>query len=331
MDGMNGVSFHRLYTPYARLQVDHGITVDVSQNQKEWADLPFDKYDCVVFNRWLGSLQYNILPILAKKKIPFIVDVDDYWVLPKHNPAYKYYRAYLKNGVKDAISYADAVMVTTEQLREQVRELNKNVHIVPNALDLNQSMWKEEKLHPLTIGWVGGVSHTEDLKLLSDKIKPICENYGVRFLMCGFHEHTKEWAIMEKAITGEPRHNRPSWFETRTGTQANKYGAYYSEIDIAVAPLTSAHFNRYKSELKIVEAAAYKLPIFVSEVEPYTNHKDNLGCFFVKRNDWSEIGKLIESGKHKEVGEINYNYCQEHHNLKDTNKKRLELLLSVCK
>ena len=66
MDGMNGVSFHRLYTPYARLQVDHGITVDVSQNQKEWADLPFDKYDCVVFNRWLGSLQYNILPIPAR-------------------------------------------------------------------------------------------------------------------------------------------------------------------------------------------------------------------------------------------------------------------------
>ncbi|MGB1041630.1 MAG: hypothetical protein ACPGVD_12205, partial [Flavobacteriales bacterium] len=48
-------------------------------------------------------------------------------------------------------------------------------------------------------------------------------------------------------------------------------------------------------------------------------------------NDWSEIGKLIKSDKVKEVGEINYNYCKQHHNLTEINKKRLELLLSVCK
>ena len=99
---MSGVSFHRLYTPYARLQLDYDVRVDISQNKNEWADLPFEKYDVVVFNRWLGHLQYNILPILAKKKVPFICDNDDYWVLPRHNPAYKFYRAYLKNGVKDA-------------------------------------------------------------------------------------------------------------------------------------------------------------------------------------------------------------------------------------
>jgi hypothetical protein len=60
------VSFHRLYTPYARLQLDYDVRVDISQNKAEWADLPFENYDVVVFNRWLGHLQYNILPILAK-------------------------------------------------------------------------------------------------------------------------------------------------------------------------------------------------------------------------------------------------------------------------
>ena len=242
---MNGVSFHRLYTPYVKIQIDYGITVDVSVDQNEWADLPFEKYDCVVFNRWLGKLQYNILPVLAKKKIPFIVDIDDYWVLPKYNPAYKFYRAYIKNGIKDSLHYADAVMVTTPQLREKVREFNHNVHIVPNALDYNQSQWKAETEHPFTIGWVGGLSHTEDLKLLSDKIKPICEEYGARFLMCGFHENVPDWAIMEKAITGEPRHKRPEWFETRVGTKANEFGKYYSEIDICLAPLQKTQFNRY--------------------------------------------------------------------------------------
>ena len=173
LDGMNGVSFHRLYTPYVKIQIDYGITVDVSVEQNEWADLPFEKYDCVVFNRWLGKLQYNILPVLTKKKIPFIVDIDDYWVLPKYNPAYKFYRAYIKNGIKDSLHYADAVMVTTPQLEEKVKEFNTNVTIIPNALDYNQSQWKAETEHPFTIGWVGGLSHTEDLKLLTNKIKPI--------------------------------------------------------------------------------------------------------------------------------------------------------------
>lgn len=330
-DGMNGVSFHRLYTPLARLQVDYGVTVDVSQKAKEWADLEFEKYDVVVFNRWLGGLQYNILPILAKKKIPFVVDVDDYWVVPKYNPAHKFYRAYIKNAVKDAMYYADAVMTTTPQLAGQVKEYNENVHIIPNALDLNQSQWKADKEHPFTLGWVGGLSHVEDLKLLSGQIAPICEKYNARFLMCGYHNGAEEWVAMEKAITGTTPDKRPSWFDVRKGTRADRYGEYYSEIDIALAPLTRTNFNRHKSELKIVEAAAYKLPIFVSNVEPYTNHRNNLGCFFVNNNDWSEIGKLIESGKSKQIGEINYNYCNEHHNLKEINEKRLAVLESVCK
>ena len=332
LDGINGVSFHRLYTPYARLQLDHNVTVDISQDQREWGDLPFDKYDCVVFNRWLGKLQYNILPILAKKKIPFICDNDDYWVIPRYNPAYTFYRQYLKNGVKDAISYSDAIQATTPQLADKIKEFNQNVYIVPNCVDPIQSQWNVVSNHVPTIGWVGGISHLEDLKLLSGQIRPICEKYGYRFLMCGYHERVPVWQMMEKAITGESRANRPSWFETREGTRADLYGAYYSEIDIALAPLTNSKFNRYKSELKILEAAAYKLPILCSSVEPYTNHRNNLGVFFVTNNDWTTpLTKLIESGKSKQVGEINHNYCNEHHDIRKANLTRLEILKSVIK
>lgn len=327
---MNGVAFHRLYTPFARLQVDHNVVVDVSQSQDEWASIEYEKYDIVVFNRWLGKLQYNILPILAKKKIPFVVDLDDYWVIPKHNPAYTFYKAYLKNGVKDAMSYADAVMVTTPQLQEKVKEFNSNVTIVPNALDTTQSQWLMKDDHKLTIGWVGGLSHTEDLKLLTGQIKAICEEYDARFIMCGFHEGVEDWATMEKAITGEPRHKRPKWFETRVGTRADQYGAYYSEIDIALAPLTSAHFNRYKSELKILEAAAYSIPILVSKVEPYTNHNNNKGVIFVEKNDWSKpLKQLLDNDNRKDLGKLNYKYCQAHHSIQEINKKRIEVLENV--
>ena len=330
-DGVTGVAFHRLYTPYARLQMDEGIIVDVSTNQEEWVGLDFTKYDVLVFNRWLGQYQYNLFPIIEKANIPFICDIDDYWVLPKYNPSYQFYKSYIKNGIKDALSFADAVTCTTPQLKEKCLEFNDNVTILPNAIDLEQPQWNKKTDHTPTIGWVGGLSHTYDIQLLRDQIKPICEEQGYRFLMGGHHEGHKVWYDMERYITGEHRANRPEWFEKREGTTANKYGEFYSEIDIALAPLTNEKFNRYKSELKILEAAAYKLPIFVSEVEPYTNHKGNMGVFFVKRNDWSEITKLIESGRMQEVGQANYDYCNEHHNLKEINKKRLDVLNKVCK
>jgi glycosyltransferase involved in cell wall biosynthesis len=334
LDGANGVSFHRLYTPYLRLQQDHDITVDVSLNHEDWLNLDYQQYDCVIFNRWLGRYQYNILPLLAKYKVPYIVDLDDYWVLPKYNPAYKFYRAYIKDGVKNALTYADGVQVTTPQLAEKIKEFYKgdNITIAENAVDFTQAQWNVNKDHTPTIGWVGGISHVEDIKLLTNQIRPICEKYGYRFIMGGHHENSRMWAEMEKAITGESQKNRPSWFETRVGTTPDKYAEIYSEIDICLAPLTAQTFNRYKSELKIVEAAAYKRPILVSSVEPYTNHKSNLGVFFVQNNDWTTpLTQLIQSGKSKEVGLINYNYCNENHNIQEINKKRIDLLQKVCR
>ena len=83
MDSASGVSFHRLFTPYARLQATHDVTVEVSQTPNTWVNIDFKKYDVVVFNRWLSVAQYNIFEILNKLDIPFICDVDDYWVVQK--------------------------------------------------------------------------------------------------------------------------------------------------------------------------------------------------------------------------------------------------------
>jgi hypothetical protein len=97
-----------------------------------------------------------------------------------------------------------------------------------------------------------------------------------------------------------------------------------------LAPLTATKFNRYKSELKIVEAAAYNLPIVVSKVEPYTNHCNNLGVFFVTNNDWiTPLTQLIESGKEKQVGEVNAAYCDVNHNIHVINHDRMEMLRKV--
>ena len=173
-----------MFVPFARLQQDHDVTVDVSQNRAEWGDLKYTDYDCVVFNRWLGDLQYNILEILAKKKVPYIIDIDDYWVLPRHNPAYQVYRKKIKNCIKDAIHYADAVMTTTPQLASVISPLNPNITIVKNALDYTHEQWQAKTDHPLTIGWVGGISHEEDIKLRVGKRQAPHEKSKATHFIC---------------------------------------------------------------------------------------------------------------------------------------------------
>jgi hypothetical protein len=160
---------------------------------------------------------------------------------------------------------------------------------------------------------------------LRGQIGEICEKYNARFLFCGYNSTDPNSAEMEYQITGTRQ--RPDWFWVGEVTSVLNYGKYYSHIDIVLAPLTETHFNKHKSELKIVEAAAYKLPILVSEVEPYTNHRDNEGVTFIKNNDWSIIGEVIKN--RKELGEKNYRYCLEHHNIETINQKRISLIYGL--
>ena len=118
------------------------------------------------------------------------------------------------------------------------------------------------------------------------------------------------------------------------GTKVFEYGEVYKHFDIVLAPLQDTKFNNCKSELKIVEASAYKKPIICSAVYPYLYHTANDGVLFVSRNEWkSAIQKLVDVGHsvRQSMGLANYDYCQKHHNLELHNLTRLQLYKSLCK
>lgn len=331
MDNASGVSFHRLFTPYARMQQDYDIEVEVSQIPREWINIDFTRFDAVIFNRWLSVAQFNIFEKLNALNIPYICDVDDYWVLPKSNPAYSMYKKIIKNATKDAIYNATHITCSTSILAEKIKELNSNITILPNALDLSQDQWNVEKQvnQKFTIGWAGGITHLEDLKMVGNSIRRFCEENDAIFYMAGYHTESSEWQMCEKAITGKSILERPDWFKTIRGTSPTDYGSAYALFDVCIAPLKESNFNQYKSELKIVEAAAYNLPIIVSKVKPYTLHEKNKGVIFVDNNeeDWYNALKNIQTV----IGDYNAEYCNLHHNLKSINQTRYELLKSLCK
>ena len=321
-DGINGVVYHRIYAPHLRMQINGEAIVDVCQSQAEWMTVDLAPYDVIVFSRWLGKNQYDVLKRITDAGKPYVIDVDDYWVLPKYNPAYWAYRKGIKNCIKDAINYADAVFCTTPKLANQVRAINDNVYIVPNCLDTSHNQWKQpkEKNERVKIGWVGGITHEEDLKLIADDINSM----DVDFYICGYTP-SDHWNNIVKLI---PKANIVQ------GTSVFEYGEVYKHFDFVLAPLVDNNFNNCKSELKIVEAAAYSIPIICSAVYPYLYHTANDGVIFATQNNWkASIQKLIDAGHsvRQSMGESNRIYCETYHNLELHNLTRLSVYQSLCK
>lgn len=321
-DGINGVVYHRIYAPHLRMQINGEAEVDVCQSQAEWMTVDLTPYDVIVFSRWLGKNQYDVLKRITDAGKPYVIDVDDYWVLPKYNPAYWAYRKGIKNCIKDAINYADAVFCTTPKLANQVRAINDNVYIVPNCLDTSHNQWKQpkEKNERVKIGWVGGITHEEDLKLIADDINSM----DVDFYICGYTP-SDHWNNIVKLI---PKANIVQ------GTSVFEYGEVYKHFDFVLAPLVDNTFNNCKSELKIVEAAAYSIPIICSAVYPYLYHTANDGVIFATQNNWkASIQKLIDAGHsvRQSMGESNRIYCETYHNLELHNLTRLSVYQSLCK
>ena len=277
----------------------------------------------IIFSRWLGAKHYDVLKKIADSGTPYVVDIDDYWVLPKYNPAYWNYRKGIKQGVKDAINYADAVITTTPALAKEIRQINENVTVVSNCLDLTHKQWEGKPLprtDKVKVGWVGGVTHEEDLKLIAEEIKGM----DIEFYICGYTPG-EIWNRIAKSMPDA---------KIVEGTTVFEYGEVYKHFDIVVAPLQNTKFNNCKSELKILEASAYKKPIICSAVLPYLYHTANDGVLFLPRNQWrSGIQKLIDAGHgvRQSMGQSNYEYCNKHHNLALHNLTRLSVYQSLCK
>jgi glycosyltransferase involved in cell wall biosynthesis len=277
----------------------------------------------IIFSRWLGAKHYDVLKKIADSGTPYVVDIDDYWVLPKYNPAYWNYRKGIKQGVKDAINYADAVITTTPALAKEIRQINENVTVVSNCLDLTHKQWEAEpqpRTDKIKVGWVGGVTHEEDLKLIAEEIKGM----DIEFYICGYTPG-EIWNRIAKSMPDA---------KIVEGTTVFEYGEVYKHFDIVVAPLQNTKFNNCKSELKILEASAYKKPIICSAVLPYLYHTANDGVLFLPRNQWrSGIQKLIDAGHgvRQSMGQSNYEYCKKHHNLALHNLTRMSVYQSLCK
>lgn len=322
MNNPSGVDYHRIIKPLTRLNIDHPETEIFKAQGIDRAGLPdLTKYDLIVFNRYLYSHHLNALRFMAEKKIPYVIDIDDYWILPQWHPNVDYYK---KNGLKqaiiEAIRYANGVTCTTEVLAAEIRQINPRVCILPNTIDTTDEQWNQPKVkhESFRFGYVGGASHKMDVSMLADGIREVVARGGA-FTYCGFNPQNKHSIDIINRLNG---HDKEMKIDLMPGQSPEVYGKSLAHFDCMVAPLKQSKFGDCKSDIKILEAAAYGLPILCSDVAPYRTHKDNPGVTLVSDDGWKEA--MINIMETKGHGIANQVYCGQMRNIEVVNEKRLE-------
>jgi len=150
-------------------------------------------YDIVHFHRSIGNdydKAVSIIQNLNNLGIVTIMDLDDYWLPTREHPIHQLVIQHkLHEKILANLKVAKYVTTTTNVFASEISKVNKNVFVLPNAINPKEPQFSQEteKSEKLRFGWLGGSSHLHDLKLLDgtfSKLSSLKDKFSV--YLCGF-------------------------------------------------------------------------------------------------------------------------------------------------
>ena len=303
-----GVGKYRSVDPHIFLQNHHSedFHVDIDYEPKINDDNYWKKYQIVHFHRVIGR-DYVQSPLIIRKLnsmgIVTICDLDDYWMPGKEHPAYELVRKNnLETHIKNNLAESQYVTTTTKLFADEISKINKNVFVLPNAIDPDESQFKAEteKSDKLRFGWLGGSSHLHDLKLLEGTTNRLSEfKNEYQMYLCGFDTRGSVTEINPN--TGEQK-QRPIKPEE---TVWMRYEEIFTDNYKLVDEEQKAHL------MKFVDEEYHNTDTFYTRVwtRPITNYAKNYSKFDVSLapikdtmfNRMKSQLKVIEAGFYKKA------------------------------
>jgi glycosyltransferase involved in cell wall biosynthesis len=247
----SGVGKYRSIDPHVKLQnmypEEFHIDIDYQPNVDDINY--FKKYQIVHFHRSIGQDYEKSLSLINKLKSEGIIvigDIDDYWLPTKEHPIQQ---LILVNKIHEKIvqnlKAASYVTTTTNIFANEIKKFNKNVTVLPNAIDPQDPQYNQETLpsDKIRVGWLGGSSHLHDLKLLDgmvSKLSPIQDK--LQFYVCGFDTRGMVTEINKQ--TGEKK-QRPIKPEETVWV---KYEEIFTDNYKIVSPKYKEFLNKFTDE-----------------------------------------------------------------------------------
>lgn len=286
-----------------RLLIDNELTADVGYYNNLDKQVFETRYDLIVCSRPNNP---EILQYFKMRKMPILVDIDDdFWAIPKSHPGYMGIGPGNKlaiDGMEKCLELADAITTSTEILKNKfIDRYGNKVFLVENGWDNSNENWTKSLFiknpENVYIGWGGTITHRNDFNLVLNAL----------------HLITKKFSNTKIVIYGDPEiylminkipENQKVFVPP---TEYYLYPGVIGSFDILLAPLLENVFNDAKSDIKLVDAGARKIPWVASRSKAYLKWYEG-GCFASTTNEWEEhLSEFIISHyKRKRYGEAGY-------------------------
>ena len=304
-----GVGKFRSIDPHVMLQNNHSedFHVDIDYEPKINDMNYWKQYDIVHFHRSIG-LDYDQAPIIIQRLndlgVITIMDLDDYWLPTKEHPVHQLVvQNKLHEKIMNNLKVSKYVTTTTSIFATEISKFNKNVFVLPNAINPNEPQFQAETLpsERLRFGWLGGSSHLHDLKLLDGTFNSLSQ-FKDKFAtyLCGFDTRGTVTEINQQTGEQKQRPIRPE--ETVWARYEEIFTGRYNLVD----EKQKEFLLRYKEEDYISDVDPFYTRIWT---KPVTSYAANYRWFDVslapiKNHIFNRVKsqlKVIEAGFYKKA------------------------------
>jgi hypothetical protein len=273
-------------------------------------NIEIDDYSIIVFNRFYEGTMAKYVEFLKSIGKTIIYESDDNYEGIDESHAFMKIKDIAILSSRELIQLADGITVSTPELKAEIHNFypEKDIYVVPNALELDEYKKRKGGNKKLRIGFQGSNIHVQDLLIVIDAIAELQKEYGFEFVIFGIDDtpfkdlnkfcveyKDKKWKWMEDFPKLYEKLEQMEYTHIKT-VEFEKYREKLSELnlDIGIAPLTDNRFNRSKSCLKFYEYAAVGTVTLASKVLPYTLEMDDEDLVKNRHDKWvSRLRKLI--------------------------------------
>jgi len=305
----SGVGRYRSVDPHINLQnnysEDFHIDIDYQPNINDinyWK-----KYQIVHFHRSIGhniDIVPNLIESFKKLGIIMIGDIDDYWLPTKEHPIHTLIvENQLHKKIVANLKAASYVTTTTKLFADEIRKINKNVEIFPNAIDPKEPQFNEPTLpsDKIRVGWLGGSSHLHDLKLLNGTVNKLLPYQDkLQYYVCGFD--TRGTVTMIDKNTGQQT-QRPINPEETVWAE---YEKIFTDNYRIITPKYKEFLDKFKEEdYPAIETENY-VRVWTRPADSYARNyaKFDISLAPIKNHVFNRMKsqlKVIEAGFYKKA------------------------------
>lgn len=306
-----GVGYYRSVNPHVKLNElykdEFDITIDYSPNFNDLSS--FDNYDIIHIHKGLFTNMESFkkaLKYFKEKNIVTVLDLDDYWECGQYHPNYvSNVKSKIPQLIIDNIKSFDYVTTTTPIFAKEIEKYNKNVKVIPNAIDPNEKQFIPKDTHSdkLRVGLILGSSHKYDVKLLEGMTNKLSKDIleKVQFVLCGFDlRGTMKMIGKDGTISERPlKPTETVWYE---------YEKILTDNYRLVSPQYKEFLNKFipNSEYPDIENEHYRR-CWTKDITEYATHYNNIDVLLCplkecKFNEMKSQLKVIEAGMfHKAI------------------------------